>query len=165
MGRGTPARLPLLQERQITNTRAAKRRYIKMLAKSSGPRSAAEKCGIGYRTTKRWRATDPEFARQEVEASARYLEKLEIEADRRGVDGVDEPIMHDGEVVHHKKKYSDQLLMFRLKKLDPSYRDSRDAGEKQGPTTVNIYLPSNDRPDDKVTIDVTPQTVKLEDKS
>ena len=164
-GKSIPAKLPLLRQRQITDTIATKRRYIRMLAKSTGPRSAAEKVGISYRTTVKWRATDPEFARQEVEARAKYLELLEIEADRRGVDGIDKPVYFQGEKVDTNKVYSDHLLMFRLKKLDPKYRDSSGGSSTSGPTTVNIYLPDNSRADEKVMIDVTPSTPKLPDKS
>ena len=165
MIKSIPARLPAYKEEIYKSTIAAKRRYIRARSRAVGPMVAAEKANVGYRTIKRWRRTDPEFVRQEALSQEKYLEMLEVEADRRGVDGVDEPIMHDGEVVHHKKKYSDQLLMFRLKKLDSEYRDSRGAEGQSGPTTVNIYLPSNNRPDEKVMIDVTPSTVKLEDKS
>ncbi len=57
-------------------------------------------------------------------AQMRYLELMEIEADRRGVKGVDKPIVHLGVITDTYKVYSDNLLMFRMKKLDHSYRDN-----------------------------------------
>jgi len=152
-------------ERQIVDNLAAKKRYIKCYAKLGFTKKSATAAGIRYRTLSIWRLADPEFALQELEAKQTYLEKLEFEADRRAVDGVEKGVYFQGDKVDTELKYSDQLLMFRLKKLDSDYRDSRGAAEGSGPTTVNIYLPDNSRPDDKIVIDVTPSTTKIEDKS
>ena len=52
-----------------------------------------------------------------------FIEKLEAEADRRGVKGVVKPVLYKGKVVGSIREYSDALLMLRLKALDPRYRD------------------------------------------
>lgn len=57
-------------------------------------------------------------------ASLRYQETLDVEIDRRAVDGIDKPVYYKGEKVDTVKEYSDNLLMFLRKKLDPSYRDN-----------------------------------------
>ena len=57
-------------------------------------------------------------------ASLRYQETLDVEIDRRAVDGIDKPVYYKWEKVDTVKEYSDNLLMFRRKKLDPTYRDN-----------------------------------------
>ena len=72
-----------------------------------------------------WVSTDHYMFQKRLElAKVKYLEKMEIEMDRRGLEGVDHPVIYKGEVTDTYKVYSDNLLMFRAKKLDPSYRDN-----------------------------------------
>jgi hypothetical protein len=62
---------------------------------------------------------------------------MEQEADRRAIEGVDEPVFHKGTVVGHIRKYSDTLLIFRLKALAPAkYRETirqEHSGPEGGP--------------------------------
>lgn len=69
------------------------------------------------------RKRDGDFDQAVIAARAMHAEHLEKEAYRRGVEGVDEPVFQNGELVGHKRKYSDVLLLARLKKFDPGYRD------------------------------------------
>src|SRR5918996_6419921 len=64
-------------------------------------------------------------------ALARYNERLDAEIDRRGIEGVDKPLVFRGQITRDGngnpvtiKEYSDNLLMFKKKKLDPAYRDN-----------------------------------------
>lgn len=53
------------------------------------------------------------------------LEEGEAELKRRAVDGWDEPVFNQGELVGTKRKYSDTCLVFMLKALAPEkYRES-----------------------------------------
>ena len=52
------------------------------------------------------------------------LGKLDAEINRRAVEGVDHPIIYKGEITATYKQYSDNLLMFRAKRLDPEYREN-----------------------------------------
>lgn len=73
----------------------------------------------------KWLDTDVySFQKRFDLAKARYLERMEVEADRRGVDGIDKPIFYRDQLITTTKQYSDNLLMFRMKKLDPTYRDN-----------------------------------------
>ena len=59
-------------------------------------------------------------------AKEAFKEKLEEEAYRRAIDGCQEPIVFDGRVIGHRLKYSDTLMIFMLKALDPDkYRENR----------------------------------------
>jgi hypothetical protein len=81
---------------------------------------------IGVRASRKQIAVllaDPEFRETYEEARGRHPDQLEAEALRRAVDGVDEPVFHDGEVVGHVRKYSDRLLMAILKARHPAYRE------------------------------------------
>ena len=51
---------------------------------------------------------------------------LVAECDRRALEGWDEPVYRKGQVMGIVRKYSDVLLIFRMKKLDPSYREHAD---------------------------------------
>ena len=52
------------------------------------------------------------------------VEHLEAEARRRAVEGIEEPVFYKGEIVGHKMRYSDTLLMFLLKGNAPEkYKD------------------------------------------
>ena len=68
------------------------------------------------------RDADPEFAKAWDEALdiARYT--VEAELHRRGVEGYDRPVYQGGKEVGSIKEYSDALLLARIRKLDPAYR-------------------------------------------
>ncbi len=114
----------------------------------------------------RYRNTDAEFARQELEAYEDYKNKLEEAADRRAVDGFLEPVYQQGDLVGHKRKYSDTLMLARLKRLDPEYREKSAGAGGSGPTQINIYLPDNGRalePVEVEVVEVPPQLPKAEE--
>ena len=72
------------------------------------------------------------------------IERLETEADRRGYTGYPEPVFYESVHVADRTKYSDQVLMFRLKALAPEkYRDRKTVEVKEA--AVTIVLPDNGR--------------------
>jgi hypothetical protein len=73
------------------------------------------------------------------DAIAEYVEKMESEADRRAIEGTNKPVFYQGEQCGVIREYSDSLLMFRLKRLDPAYRDRHDVNVK-GNLNHNIML-------------------------
>ena len=67
---------------------------------------------------------DPDFAKAYDDAKAQAVELLEAEAIRRAHDGVDEPVFYKGDECGAVRKYSDTLLQFLLRALNPAvYRD------------------------------------------
>ena len=95
--------------------------------------ASADAAGISPQAVEQWRhevdghsgtLNTFNFPKRFNMASLRYQETLDAEIDRRGVEGIDKPIYYKGEKVDTIKEYSDNLLMFRRKKLDPSYRDN-----------------------------------------
>jgi hypothetical protein len=86
--------------------------------------AAARDAGVSRRCVYNHKESDREFAELFEEATQEGADTLEAEARRRAVDGVDEPVYYQGDVVGHVRKFSDLLLMFLLKGLRPEkYRE------------------------------------------
>ncbi len=99
-------------------------------------RSACEAAAINRETYAHWLQRSSEFAAACEVAKLDAKERLERELTRRAVEGQirkkftakGEPVMdpETGEQ-YYEREYGDSLLMFRLKRLDPEYRDRVDA--------------------------------------
>jgi hypothetical protein len=105
---------------------------------------AARKAGSSIPPLYELRHADAAFAAAWLDAKTRgevaMLERLEIEADRRAVDGFDEPVFHEGKVVGKKRRYSDTLLIFRLKALAPKrYREGLEISGPGGGPIETVY--------------------------
>lgn len=102
-----------------------------MLETGSSVAIAARAAGVGLRTMYNWRSQDAEFAARWSESYQMGTDALEDEARRRAVDGVPrqkfwngQPIMIVDEETGERRpyfeiEYSDNLLMFILKRRDP----------------------------------------------
>jgi hypothetical protein len=87
--------------------------------------ASAQVAGIHRSTHYAWMENDPEYAKAFEEAGKEAIERLEEEARRRAVDGVDEPVFYQGMECGRVRKYSDILLMFLLKGKQPdTYREN-----------------------------------------
>ena len=64
------------------------------------------------------------FQKRFERAKAQVLERMVIEIDRRAFEGYDHPVIHKGKITGTYKAYDSNLAMFRVKKLDPSYREN-----------------------------------------
>ena len=108
-------------------------------------RSACEEAGIVRSTVDNWRKVDPDFAARMLQARQEATDRLEREALRRGVEGVEKPVYQGGVEVGAIREYSDPLLMLMLKANDPKrYRENIRA-EVSGPdggAIVHEVLPS-----------------------
>ncbi|WP_461365396.1 hypothetical protein [Candidatus Darwinibacter acetoxidans] len=80
--------------------------------------------GISHQTHYNWLANDPDYKAAYALAQERSLDVIEQEIIRRGVKGWKEPIIYQGKVTGHVRRYSDNLLMFLAKRRDPLYRDN-----------------------------------------
>jgi hypothetical protein len=102
--------------------------------------------GITRQTHYDWLKDDPGYKKLFDEAYQCYTEILEREADRRAREGLDMPVgFYQGVSNTNVKEYSDTLLIFRLKRRDPLYRDRVDV-EHSGevgvrPWIVDAYQP------------------------
>ena len=66
--------------------------------------------------------------------------KVEAEIDRRSIEGIDHPVIHQGVITDTYKTYSDNLLMFRAKRLDPEYRDTVRPTPEAAPAVTRIII-------------------------
>ena len=87
-----------------------KRGFLVAFAQRGIVSEAAEASKVHRTTHYEWLKTDPDYAEAFEVAKKQYIEKLEAELDKRALAGKQDPHSHI-------------LLMFRLKKLDPRYRD------------------------------------------
>lgn len=107
------------------------------------------KAAVFYRVNK-----DPAFAKRLLEARELAVARLEQEAVRRAVEGVDRPIYQQGALVGVERVYSDNLLLALLKANDPK-KYGRDGGDGGGGLVVNIVSMDPERT--KATIEVKAQ--------
>lgn len=133
-----------------TRTGRWRPKFLKALAMTGNVSESATVAGVGRTAAYAAREADQAFAAQWDDAIAQACDVLESEARRRAVDGVDEPVIHLGELsgywVNAKgrripektatttpnarfipltvKKYSDTLLIFLMKGANPGkYRE------------------------------------------
>ena len=106
---------------------------------------ACEESGVPVHTAESWDFHDRHgFKKRRALADRSALGVVEAEVHRRAIEGVDHPVIHQGVITDTYKTYSDNLLMFRAKRLDPSYRDNySDASKQDIPrvTQINIIMP------------------------
>jgi hypothetical protein len=106
-------------------TEQYKKIFLQSFAKTGNVSKSCEITGIGRTVVyQEWLTKDPEFAADFEIAKRVYIDRLEAECDRRAMEGIDKPVLWQGRITDTYKEYSDTLLMFRMKKLDPSYREN-----------------------------------------
>ena len=104
---------------------------------------AAEAAKITRQTHYDWLEKDPKYATAFEQAKQEASDRLEAEARRRAVDGVEEPVYYLGKVVGTKLVYSDGLLTFLLKGVLPhKYRDRVDMAHSGSMTLEQILAES-----------------------
>lgn len=111
-------------------TQQKKKRLLEIYAKTGIVSYSCKLAGIGRKSFYEWLEKDPLFAEQAKEAEKAATERLEKEALRRAVEGVEHKkgVYHAGKKVGTEKvrEFSDVLLIFMLKARDPKrYRESR----------------------------------------
>lgn len=89
--------------------------FLAALAEVGVLTQAAQAAGVDRSTVFRRRQDDPEFDAACVDAMEQAADKLEREARRRAVEGVEEPVYQGGKLVGTKLVYSDALLSLLLK--------------------------------------------------
>lgn len=89
--------------------------YLSLIREGYTNKDAAAACGCGTKYFQRRRKEFPEFEKAYQEAREDGNDVIRAEIKRRGIDGVERAIYHDGKVVGKKKEYSDNLLMFLAK--------------------------------------------------
>ena len=108
-------------------TRAKMKLFVKALRQDGIIGHACEASGMNRQTYHYWIKRSSKFKKACEEAVQIAVDRLEQEAVRRAVVGVDDPIYQRGELVGHRKVYSDGLMQFLLKGNRPEkFRDKAD---------------------------------------
>ncbi len=132
---GFPAN-PTMQQTQCWKNQE---RVLDAIQGTGTMHSAAIAAGLTVWAVDRWVTTDLySFKKRREMALQVYDDMLDAEIDRRAVEGVDKPVIHKGEITGTYKEYSDNLLMFRRKQRDPSYRDNYTTEITTNKTDVRI---------------------------
>ena|SRR3990172_9380421 len=97
--------------------------FFGLLAQAHSVKYACKMIGVNRDSVYDRRRNDPIFAIRWEEAEKEGLETLRDELRRRAVDGVENPVYYQGTRVGSTKYWSDNLLMFEMKRRDPEYRE------------------------------------------
>ena len=121
---------------------AAKAAFLANFRETGIIRAAAQAAGVNRTTFYRWTETDQYFTLAYEQARIDAKEKLEIEARRRALEGVAKVkgIYYKGQRIDVEivREYSDALLMFLLKALDPEkYRENINLTQTQVIKTID----------------------------
>jgi hypothetical protein len=131
-------------------TREHKARFLAHYRQRGNVTTAAEAVGIDRATVYKWQQGDSRFAAAMAAAEGEATERLEAEAWRRAVDGVERerPIFSRGKRVGREtiREYSDTLLVLLLKARKPeTYRERVDlrgqlahTGPDGGPVELSV---------------------------
>lgn len=116
----------------IKLTPAKAKQFLDTLSTSGNIRSSAAVHGISEAAIENRRRSDPNFADAVDIARQMATYKLEEEARRRALHGVERDVYYKGEVVGKQLEYSDKLLTLLLQAND------KDRYGKEGNKTVNV---------------------------
>ena len=109
-----------------------KRAFLTALAHTGNVTKAADIADIARSAHYQWLEADPVYAAAYEDAMEQAAERLEAEAKRRAVEGVEEPVFYQGKQCGVIRRYSDALLMFLLKGAMPDKYKERTSTELTG---------------------------------
>jgi hypothetical protein len=151
------------------NTGRLKKAFLAAFADTGNITASAKLAGIARATHYDWMGSDEKYAKAFAAATEEAADLLELEARRRAVDGVDEPVIHQGQLmgtwVNDKgervtettpgakhipltiKKYSDTMLIFLIKGARPQkYRERFEhTGAEGGPILLKPITLDGDK--------------------
>lgn len=109
------------------------KKFLVAFAECGNITKAAESAEINRNTHNYWLDNVPEYRDYFDLAKESAADKLEEEARRRAVQGVEEVVYYQGKEVGRQLRYSDNLLMFMLKGERPEkFKDRTEFTGKNG---------------------------------
>lgn len=99
--------------------KATKVRFLDTLARTGNLPVAIDAAGVSRHRLNVLRKDDAEFAELWDDAIEAGLERLEGEAMRRALEGIEQSVYYHGKQIDTARRYSDRLLIFLLKTLHP----------------------------------------------
>jgi len=120
--------------------------FFHQLGRTGSVTTAAERSGLRRATLYKLRATDEAIATRWQRALDLGVERLQDDAMRRALDGVERPVWRNGEQVGTVQQYDNRLLQFLLKSHRPEiYGDRRTAGPPPLPFDLAKRLAAGQR--------------------
>jgi hypothetical protein len=129
--------------------------FLRALAVGATVAAASRHARIAWSTVYAWRRDGPKFRAAWDRAAALGRHPLAARVGsaliERAIDGVDEPVLRNGEIVGTRKRYSDRLLAFALESLRERRADERplQPGPLHQPKVKVIIEPLGDHDDDE----------------
>ena len=126
--------------------------FLEALKGTGMVKQACEIAGIARQTPYEWCQKSVEFAEAMDNARATgekvLLDEVKQEVRRRGLEGVEEPLSYQGKLTGDTvRKWSDLLLMFYGKYLDPRFRDNFPAAStRMGDVNLQVNVFTGNRP-------------------
>lgn len=125
--------------------RSRKAKFLAVLAEICNVSEACRAADIPRRTAYDWRDADEAFRTQWLEAEAEAADRLEREAWRRGVEGIDKPVTFQGVITATYREYSDRMLELLLKAHRPErYAERRDLRHSGSISLAEIVAASSE---------------------
>jgi hypothetical protein len=120
---------------------ARKRAYLIDYALCGGVMHACRTAGVSRQSAFIWRNEDEQFQVAEENAFRMYTERLEREALRRAVEGIEHGVWYKGDLVGQERTFSDSLLAALLKaNLPEKYGDALRVGGGEPIRVMNLGL-------------------------
>lgn len=126
--------------------------YLESLERTGMVGLSAKACGVTHRQINRVFKKDEAFAEACQEALCAYRDRIEAEAHRRAVEGVEKGVWYRGARVGTEQEYSDSLMQTLLKGNRPEkYRDRLDVAATvvAGVMVANVAPKASTRGDSK----------------
>jgi hypothetical protein len=102
-------------------------RYLTALSEEGTIGAGLKKAAITRSRLFEWREHIPNWDIREQQARDDFADRVEAEAVRRGVEGVETPVYQAGKLIGYKTEYSDPLLILVLRAVRPDrYREKLD---------------------------------------
>jgi len=115
--------------------------FVDLLARTGNFLAAAKALGHKNSTYfRRWYRKDKMFKIQCDEAMEAAVDRFEEEAIRRAVDGVQEPVYHQGKIVGYKTRYSDDLLKEILAAKSEDFKKNKQGGINITPGSYGVAI-------------------------
>jgi hypothetical protein len=161
--RSTPSRAIRRRGQHLTKEErvAIQEKFLKTFANNANVRAACFVAGINRSQVYRWQETDEQFSFRFKQAEADANDMLRAAAWKRGVEGVDKPVVSMGKQVRVDGKplmervYSDNLLSLLMKARMPEFRDKSQVDATVSintPQAGNITLNTKDMTDEELSL-------------
>lgn len=103
--------------------------FVAVVQRTGNRGAAAVQAAVSLALAERAERDEPEFAARVREAERSYAHGVALEVHRRGVEGVDEPLVSGGRVIGRVRKYSDRLLELQARAVLPRVYRDRDSAD------------------------------------